>query len=100
VEENLKSSSRLIICIILTRKIAKERQFILKLKLLLGENLIENFVHIEDKFLLKVSINAVAEDGKANKAIIKFLAKAWHLSQDQLELMKGHNNNIKLLAIR
>ncbi len=61
---------------------------------------IEDMIQLPDKWALKLSINAAPEDGKANAAIIKMLAKAWSLRQDQLEIIKGGNQSIKLLAIR
>jgi hypothetical protein len=48
---------------------------------------------------LKVSINAVPEDGKANKELIAFLAKSWKLPKSSLSLLSGHTNRQKVILI-
>ena len=52
-----------------------------------------------DGEMLKISVKAPPEDGKANIAIVKMLADTWNLRQNQLQIIKGHKNNIKTLAI-
>jgi hypothetical protein len=53
----------------------------------------------DNKTALKVSINAVPEDGKANKELIAFLAKAWKLPKSSLSLLSGHTNRLKVILI-
>jgi len=48
---------------------------------------------------LKVSINAVPEDGKANKELIEFLAKSWKLPKSSLSLLSGHTSRLKVILI-
>jgi uncharacterized protein len=48
---------------------------------------------------LKVRINAPAEDGKANKALVKFLAKQWKVSASTLVLARGAASRHKQLMI-
>lgn len=48
---------------------------------------------------LKVSVTAVADKGKANKAIVKLLGKTFTLRQSQIELLSGTTSRRKLLAI-
>lgn len=51
----------------------------------------------DGKRALKVSINAVPEDGKANKALLDFLAKTWKLPKSSLSLLSGHTSRHKLV---
>lgn len=48
---------------------------------------------------LKVSVNAVPEDGKANKALIDFLAKSWKVPKSSLSLLSGHTSRVKIILI-
>ena len=48
---------------------------------------------------LKISVTAVADKGKANKAIVKLIAKTFGLRQNQIELLSGTTSRRKLLAI-
>jgi len=46
---------------------------------------------------LKVKLNAAPEDGKANKALLKFLAKEWDVPAASLELVSGETSRHKRL---
>ncbi|MDA8745014.1 DUF167 domain-containing protein [Rubripirellula amarantea] len=48
---------------------------------------------------LRVRVTAVADKGKANKAIMKLLAKTLGLSISQFEIISGHTNRRKVLEI-
>jgi uncharacterized protein (TIGR00251 family) len=48
---------------------------------------------------LKIKVTATPEDGKANAAILKFLAKEWGISPSQLEITAGHTGRHKRLKI-
>ncbi len=52
-----------------------------------------------DSYSLKISIKAVAEDGKANIAIIKFLSYVWRIPQRNIEIISGHTNSSKKIKI-
>ena len=54
----------------------------------------------EGKTALKVAINAVPEDGKANKALIDFLAKKWKIPKSAIELVSGQSNRLKTIFIK
>lgn len=47
----------------------------------------------------KVRIKAAPIDGKANKALIAFLAKEFGVPKKQVELLSGHTNKRKRLRI-
>ncbi len=48
---------------------------------------------------LKISINAVPEDGRANKALLDFLATAWKLPKSSLSLISGQTNRVKVVLV-
>lgn len=50
--------------------------------------------------VLKVSVTAVPEDGKANAALIALLAKTLKLAKSDINLVSGTTHRIKTLAIR
>ena len=52
-----------------------------------------------DDGTLKVRIKAIPEKGKANKELIKFLAKEWGISRNDIEIVGGKTDQIKLLKI-
>ncbi len=49
--------------------------------------------------LLRVSVTAVPEDGKANTALIKLLAKEWRLPKSAIEIVQGATDRRKVLLI-
>jgi uncharacterized protein len=55
-------------------------------------------VGIFDDFL-KIKITASPEKGKANKALIGFLAQLFHVSQRGVKIVKGELNQIKLIFL-
>ena len=48
---------------------------------------------------VKIRISAAPEGGKANKAIIKLLARSLNIKPTQLTLVSGHTNPEKVLGI-
>lgn len=53
----------------------------------------------DGKKALKVSVNAVPEDGKANKALLDFLAKSWDVPKSSLSLLSGQTNRVKVVLV-
>jgi uncharacterized protein len=53
----------------------------------------------DGKQALKVKIAAVPEDGKANRELIRFLAKTWKLAPSAITLARGEHSRHKLLNI-
>lgn len=49
--------------------------------------------------VLKVSVTAVPEDGKANAALIALLAKRWKLARSSIEITQGATDRRKTLFI-
>jgi len=48
---------------------------------------------------LKIKIAALAEDGKANAELIKFLSKQWNIPKSALEIVAGETSRHKRLKI-
>nr|WP_210273949.1 DUF167 domain-containing protein [Bartonella fuyuanensis] len=49
------------------------------------------------KQYLVIRLRAIAEDGKANKALIKFLAKQWKIPSSSISLERGETSRYKKL---
>jgi uncharacterized protein (TIGR00251 family) len=49
--------------------------------------------------VLKVSVTAVPEDGKANAALIKLLSKQWRLPKTSMDIVQGATDRRKVLLI-
>lgn len=80
----------------------EKSQLIIGLKIKAGAkiNQIGNFVEINEKSYLKLSIKAEPEDGKANKAIIDFLSLQWKIPKKDFEIIIGNTSSLKLLEIK
>ncbi len=48
---------------------------------------------------LKVHVTTVPEDGKANKAVIKLLAKSWKLAKTQMTVTAGATDRNKTILV-
>lgn len=48
---------------------------------------------------LKISVTAPPVDGRANKAVIQFLAKKMNIEPTMLSFVRGETNNYKVLKI-
>lgn len=49
---------------------------------------------------LQVSVTAVPEDGRANKAVAKLLGKAWKVPPSAIEVVSGAADRRKTLLVR
>ncbi|MBC8339786.1 MAG: DUF167 domain-containing protein [Rhodospirillales bacterium] len=49
--------------------------------------------------VLKAAVTEIPEDGKANRALIKLLAKSWGLPKTAISLKRGHKDRLKTLLI-
>ena len=48
---------------------------------------------------LKIKISVPPVDGKANQALIEFIAKTFGVSKSKVEILKGHTSKLKTLKI-
>ncbi|MCB1559420.1 MAG: DUF167 domain-containing protein [Alphaproteobacteria bacterium] len=49
--------------------------------------------------MLKVSVTAVPEKGKANQSLIKLLSKHWKIPKSEIEIIKGETERHKILSV-
>jgi uncharacterized protein (TIGR00251 family) len=49
--------------------------------------------------VLKVAVTEIPEGGKANKALIRLLAKSWRLPKTAISVKRGHKDRRKTLFI-
>lgn len=49
--------------------------------------------------VLKVSVTAVPEKGKANDALIALLSKEWHIPKNAFSLLRGETDRLKTVRI-
>ncbi len=65
-----------------------------------GSDAIEEIAEdTEGKAFLKARVRAVPEKGKANKALIKLLAKHWRIPASSFEILSGETSRIKIIRI-
>jgi uncharacterized protein YggU (UPF0235/DUF167 family) len=55
------------------------------------------FEDAEGKTWLKASVRAVPEDGKANDALVRILAKRTGIAKSRWQLVQGHTSRMKIL---
>jgi uncharacterized protein len=51
-------------------------------------------------YALKVYVTAVPEDGEANEAVLKLLAKSWGLPKSIFKVLSGHKDRKKVIHIQ
>jgi len=49
--------------------------------------------------MLRVWVTAAPEKGRANRALLKLLAKTWRIPQSQLQIIAGDKNRNKTILI-
>lgn len=53
----------------------------------------------QEKGVLRIAVNAVPEQGRANKALIKFVSKQWRVPKSHITLVSGAKDRLKTLNI-
>ena len=56
-------------------------------------------VETMDDGTIKVRVKAAPEKGKANKEVVKLLAKKYNVSKSDVEIVSGKTDQIKLIKI-
>jgi hypothetical protein len=56
-------------------------------------------IEINGEEYQKIKINAPAVDNKANKELIKFLAKEFNVAKSNMKIIRGEKNSLKVLKI-
>ena len=49
--------------------------------------------------VLKISVTTVPENGKANAAVIAYLAKEWGIPKTSIQVKKGETDRNKILSV-
>ena len=70
-----------------------------KIAVYIQPNSSKNEVVGEHNNMLKIKIKAPADNGKANKELVSFLAKHLHLRKNQITITKGHTSRQKELSL-
>jgi hypothetical protein len=65
-----------------------------------GNRIEETFVDGEGRVRLKVKVTAIAEKGKANDALVKFLSKSIKYARGNFEIVSGKLERNKTLLIK
>jgi uncharacterized protein (TIGR00251 family) len=52
-----------------------------------------------DKDTLKVKLTATPVEGRANKALIEFLAQHFKVKQNKVKIVRGHKSRLKIMHI-
>lgn len=58
-----------------------------------------NAVTLDDEGRLRVAVTTVPEDGKANAAVVKLLAKAMGIAKSRLVLIRGATSRDKVFRV-
>ena len=80
------------------KKLNKNSELYLRLKINPGSAKNEIKDVMEDE-TIKISIAAKPEKGKANKELIKFLSKQFGVNKDEIKIISGAGDRLKLVKI-
>jgi uncharacterized protein len=64
-----------------------------------ADRLIEIAMAADGRRVLKVSVTAPAQDGRANEALLHLLARAWHLPRRDLSIVAGWTSRSKAVRL-
>lgn len=64
-----------------------------------GRDAIEGWIPMGDDVVLKARVRAVPEDGKANVALIRLLAKQFRVANSSVQIVGGATSRKKRIAI-
>jgi len=79
-------------------KFKKEKELYLRIKVRPGAAKSEVKEILEDE-TIKIAISAVPERGKANAELVNFLAKTFDVSKNNVKIISGKSEKIKLVKI-
>ena len=80
----------------LVEKLKQESKINFKIKVVANSKV--NLIDFCDDFI-KIKIMAPAIDGKANKAIVEFLAKTLCVSKNKVSIVNGEKSSLKLIRV-
>ena len=79
--------------------VKKLNRFLLKVRAGAKQNTVDAWIVIGNKEYLKLSIKSLPEKGKANKAIIDYLAKELDLPRSDIEITSGKLSQFKVVSL-
>ena len=82
----------------LTQRLQNDEEIFLRIKVHPKAPRTEIYDQLDDG-TIKVRVKAVPEKGKANKELIRYLAKTFLVPKDQIVLLSGHTDPLKLIKI-
>lgn len=77
----------------------KEEYIKVKISPQSAKNEITEILETEEGKTIKISIKAAPEKNKANIELIKFLSKELNTSTDNIKILSGKNQRVKLIKI-
>ena len=80
------------------KKLKNNNNTYLRIKVNPGANKTEVKSIMDDK-TIKINISEKAEKNKANKALIKFIAKEFQINQNNVKIISGAGQKLKLIKI-
>ena len=80
------------------KKLNKNSELYLRLKINPGSAKNEIKAVMDDE-TIKINISALAEKGKANKELIKFLSNQFGLNKDEIKIISGTSDRLKLVKV-
>ena len=83
----------------LKEEFAKNRQIYLKIKAIPGASKTEVKTVMADG-TVKIALHAAPEKGKANEALIDFLAEEFLVPRDSVRIISGAGARVKLVKIK
>jgi len=81
----------------LNKKIAENKEVLFSVKVFAGAS--ENSLKEGPSGVLCIKITSPAEDNKANRAVVKFLALQLGLRKYQVKITKGQTSSLKTIKI-
>jgi uncharacterized protein (TIGR00251 family) len=81
----------------LNKKIAENKEVLFSVKVFAGAS--ENSLKEGTGGVLYIKTTSPAEDNKANRAVVKFLASQLGLRKYQVKITKGKTSNLKTIKI-
>lgn len=81
-----------------SKNLADNKEIYLRVKVLAGAGKTEFIEEMADG-TLKIAVAAIPEKGKANLALIKFLAKELGADKNEIKIISGAGERLKLIKI-
>lgn len=82
----------------LRQQLAQDRQLVISVRVRANAK-ISAITNLLSDGSLKISLSAPAVDGKANQALLKLLAQEFSVPLDNISILSGQTNRLKLIKI-